>query len=104
MRRIIGVALCVLGVALAIFGVVWIAVIWPALARVPANLDQETLQEGTVTLYDADHGANVTFDVINSRHYVAESASKDVVYLNETITFINTATDQEMPSLHASYF
>jgi hypothetical protein len=104
MRRIIGVALCVLGVALAIFGVVWITVIWPSLARVPADLDQETLQQGTVTLYDAEHGANVTFDVINSRHYVAVGASKDIVYLNETVAFTNTATDQEMPSVHASYF
>jgi hypothetical protein len=104
MRRIIGVALCVLGVALAIFGVVWITVIWPSLARVPADLDQETLQQGTVTLYDAEHGANVTFDIINSRHYVAVGASKDIVYLNETITFTNTATDQKIPSLDASYF
>jgi hypothetical protein len=104
MRRILGVGLCVLGLGLAIFGVVWITVIWPSLARVPADLDQETLQQGTVTLYDAEHGANATFDIINSRHYVAVGASKDIVYLNETITFTNTATDQKIPSLDASYF
>jgi hypothetical protein len=104
MRRKIGVALCVLGALLAVFGIIWITVIWPSLARVPADLDQETFQQGTVTLYDSGHDAYVTFDVINSRHYVAVAASKDIVYLDETITFTDTATDQEIPSLYAKYF
>jgi hypothetical protein len=103
MKRKIGVALCVLGVLLAIFGIIWITVIWPSLARIPADLDQETIQQGTVALYDAQHDAYVTYDVTNSRHYVAVKASKDIVYLNETIRFTDTATGQEMPSVRANY-
>jgi hypothetical protein len=104
MKRKVGIALCVLGVLLAIFGIVWITVIWPSLARIPADLDQETIQQGTVTLYDSAHDAYVTYEVTNSRHYVARKASKDIVYLDETITFTDTATGQEIPSLSASYF
>lgn len=104
MRRKTGVALCILGVLLAVFGIIWMTVVWPGLAKVPADLDQETLQQGTVTLYDADHDAYVTYNVINSRHYVAVAASSDIVYLNETITFTDTDTNQEIPSLHAKYF
>jgi hypothetical protein len=103
MKRTIGVALCVLGVLLAVFGIIWITVIWPGLARIPADLNQETIQQGTVTLYDAQHDAYVTNDVTNSRHYVAVKASKDIVYLNETVTFTDTATGQEMPSVRANY-
>lgn len=103
MKKKAGIALCVLGLVLAIFGIVWITVLWPSLARIPANLDQETLQQGTVTLYDAERDAYVTLDVINSRHYVAREANKDILYLDETITFTNTAVDQEIPSLRANY-
>jgi uncharacterized membrane protein len=92
MRRKIGVAFCVLGVLLAIFGIVWITAIWPGLAKIPADLDQETIQQGTVTLYDAQHDAYVTYNVTNSRHYVAVKASKNIVYLDETIAFTNTDT------------
>jgi hypothetical protein len=104
MKRKIGVALCVLGVLLAVFGIVWITAIWPSLAKIPADLDQETIQQGTVTLYDAQSDAYVTSNITNSRHYVAVKASKDIVYLNETITFTDTATGQEIPALHANYF
>jgi len=103
MKRRIGVALCVLGVLLAIFGIVLITVLWPSLARIPADLDQETIQQGPVTLYDGQHDAYVTYNVTSSRHYVAVKASKEIVYLNETITFTDTATGQEMPSVRANY-
>jgi hypothetical protein len=103
MKRKIGVALCVLGVLLAIFGIIWITVIWPSLARIPADLDQETIQQGTVTLYDAGHDAYVTYDITSSRHYVALKASSSIVYLNETITYTDTATGQGIPSVSASY-
>ncbi len=103
MKRKIGIALCVLGVLLAIFGIIWVTVLWPSLARIPADLDQETIQQGTVTLYDSAHDAYVTYNVTNSRHYVAVKASKDIVYLDETITFTDIATGQEIPTLRASY-
>jgi hypothetical protein len=104
MKRKAGIALCALGVAFAVFGIVWITVLWPNLAKVPADLDQETLQQGIVTLYDSGQDAYVTYDVINSRHYIAAAASGDIVYLDEIITFTDTATNQETPSLHAEYF
>ncbi len=103
MRRKIGIALCVLGVLLAVFGTIWVTVLWPSLARIPANLDQETIQEGTVKLYDPEHRGYVTYDVTNSRHYVAAKASKDIVYLEETITFTDEATGEKIPSLYAKY-
>ena len=104
MRRKLGVALCVLGVLLAVFGIIWITVIWPSLARIPADLDQETIQQGMVALYNADHDAYDNYSVTNSRHYVAVKASKDIVYLDEAVTFTDTATGQGIPSLSVNYF
>ncbi len=102
-RRIAGIALCVLGVAVAIFAVVWVTVLWPSLSKIPADFDQETIQEGTVTLYNAEHHAYDNYSVTNSRHYVAVQASRDIVYLDETLTFTNLDTDEDMPSLQANY-
>ena len=104
MKRKIGIALCVLGVGLVIFGIVWAKVVFPNLTKMPADLDQETVQEGTVSVYDGAQNANVTYNVTNSRHYVAVSASKDVVYLHDKITFTNSDTNEPIPSLAADYF
>lgn len=104
MRRKIGIALCLVGVALVIFGIVWAKVVFPNLTKMPANLDQETIQEGTVSVYDPAQNGNITYNVTNSRHYVAVWASKDIVCLHDKITFTNNDTNEPIPSLAADYF
>jgi len=89
---------------LAVFGIVWMTVVWPSLAKVPTGFDQEVLQQGTVTVYDSAHDAYVTYDVINSRHYVAVAAKGDILYIDDIITFTDTSTSQEIPFLRAKYF
>lgn len=105
MRRKIGVALCVLGVLLAIFGIVWITVIWPGLARLPADLQQQVDFQGTVGLFDADHGVTMSFDVIGHRKYTALSATKDIIYLQEDVWFEIAGTDppQEIDHLRQQF-
>ncbi len=76
MRRKIGVALCILGVLLAVFGIVWMTVVWPSLAKVPADLEQQVDLQGTVSLYDSERGANVSFDVIGHRKYTAREGQR----------------------------
>ena len=106
MRKKIGVALCVLGVLLAIFGIIWITAIWPSLAKVPADLEQQVDLQGTVSLYDSERGANVSFDVIGHRKYTALKASEDVVYLDENVWFDLAGTDppQELEQLREEFF
>jgi hypothetical protein len=103
MRRIIGAALCVLGLALAIFGAVWITVVWPSLAKVPAGLKQQVDLQGTVDLYDPGQGAAASFDVSGHRKYTALSATDDIVYLQEDIWFEIAGTDQELEDLREQY-
>lgn len=96
MRRKIGVVLGVLGVLALVFGVVWVTVIWPGLARIPANLVQQVDLQGTMTLFDPEHGGPVTYDVATHRKYTAQSATGDVVYLREDIWAEDTATSREV--------
>ena len=103
MKRTIGVALCVLGVLLAIFGIIWITVIWPSRARIPADLEQQVDLQGTVTLYE--NGAYVSYDVTGHRKYTAVEATRAIVYLNEDIWFDLADTDppQEETSLRQNF-
>ena len=93
MRRKIGIALCVLGVLLVVFGIIWITVLWPSLTKVPADLEQQVDLQGTVSLYDAELGATESFDVIGHRKYTALKASEDIVYLDEDVWFDLAGTD-----------
>ena len=95
MRRKIGVVLGILGVLALVFGVVWMTVIWPGLAKIPANLGQQVDLQGTMTLFSEEHGA-MTYDVSGHRKYTAQSATDDVVYLREDIWFEIAGTDQEI--------
>lgn len=106
MRRKVGVALSILGVLLAVFGIVWMTVVWPSLAKVPADLVQQVDLQGTVSLYDAESGATVSFDVIGHRKYTAVEARGDILYLNEDLWFeiANTNPTQELEQLREQYF
>jgi hypothetical protein len=106
MRRKVGVALSILGVLLAVFGIVWIAVVWPSLAKVPADLVQQVDLQGTVSLYDAESGATVSYDVIGHRKYTAVEASEDIVYLDEDVWFDLAGTNppQELKQLREEFF
>ncbi len=105
MRRKIGVALCVLGVLLAVFGIIWMTVVWPSLAKVPADLEQQVNLQGTVSLYDSELGTNVSFDVVGHRKYTAFKASADIVYLGENVWFDLAGTDppQELEQLREEF-
>ena len=106
MRRKIGVALCILGVLLAVFGIIWLTVIWPSLTKVPSDLEQQVDLQGTVSLYDDGLGTNVSYDVIGHRKYTAFRASEDILYLYEDVWFELAGTDppQELEQLREHYF
>jgi Porin PorA len=103
MRRKIGVVLGVLGVLALVFGVVWMTVVWPSLAKVPADLEQQVDLQGTVTLYDEAHGGEVTMDVSGHRKYTALSATDDVLYMREDLWFDIAGTDQEIGALRQKF-
>jgi hypothetical protein len=106
MRRKIGVALCILGVLLAVFGIIWMTVIWPSLTKVPSDLEQQVDLQGTVSLYDDGLGTNVSYDVIGHRKYTALKASEDILYLDEDVWFDLAGTDppQELEQLREEFF
>lgn len=101
----IGLVLCVLGVCLAIFGIVWTTVVWPNLSKLPADLSQQVDIQGTIKLYDPATGGQMAFDIIGARKYVAVAHTDDLIWLQEDIWFNIAGTDppQEVPGVRARY-
>lgn len=98
-KKCVAIPIAVIGVALLIFGAVWMTVIFPALNKIPADLRSVTQQQGTVTVFDPDTYQLVTYDVIGTRKYETVRCCGDVIYLEEDITFVDANTGQEIPSL-----
>jgi len=98
-KKWVAIIVAVIGVALLIFGAVWMTVIFPALNKIPADLKSVTQQQGTVTVFDPDTYQLVTYDVIATRKYETVRCCGDVIYLEEDITFVDANTGQEIPSL-----
>jgi hypothetical protein len=98
-KKWVAVTLAVIGVALLIFGVVWMTVIFPALNKIPADLKSVTQQQGTAAVFDPDTYQLVTYDVIGTRKYETVRCCGGVIYLEEDISFIDANTGQEIPSL-----
>lgn len=94
--------LAAIAVALVIFGVVWVTIIFPGMKKVPPDLDQAVQYQGTVTVLDAETYQPVTYDAIVTRRCQAVRCSGDVIYIDEDVSFVDSKTGQEIPSLHES--
>ena len=49
-----GIGLAALGVALVIFGLVWVTIIFPGLKKVPDDLNKTVQYDGVVTMIDPE--------------------------------------------------
>lgn len=100
-KRRTGIILIVIGVVLVIFGAVWMTVIFPALDKLPADLERAVQYEGTVSVFDSEAYQLVTYDVLVTRSYHAVKCRGDTLYLEEDVSFADAHTGQEIPSLHS---
>jgi hypothetical protein len=102
-KTLIGKVLLVLGSVLVIFGALWVAIIFPGINRVPADLVFSTEQDGTVAVYDSDLMQPVSYDVVGTRGYEGVRSRGDTVYLRESCSFINTDTGEGLPFLDSEF-
>ncbi len=97
-----GVILTALGVVFVSFGILWVTVIFPDLTKVPVDLEKSVQYQGTVTVLDTETYQPLTYDAIVTRTAEAVRHRGDVVYINEEVSFVDSKTGQEIPSLHES--
>jgi hypothetical protein len=89
-------------VALLIFGVVWVTIIFPGLKKVPDDLDKTVRYDGVMTMIDPETYQPLSYDVIVTRRCKAVRCRGDVIYIREDISFVDKETGQEIVPLRES--
>lgn len=97
-----GIALAAVGVALVIFGVVWVTIIFPDLKKVSDDLDKTVQYDGVVTMIDPETYQPLTYNVLVTRTCKAVRCRGDVIYIREDISFVDKGTGQEIALLQES--
>ena len=88
--------------ALVIFGVVWVTIIFPGLKKVPDDLNKTVQYDGVVTMIDPETYQPLNYDVIVTRRCKAVRCRGDVIYIREDISFVDKETGQEIVPLRGS--
>jgi len=89
--------LATVAAALIVFGAVWTAVIFPALNKIPHDLEWTVQYQGNITVLDAETSQPVTYDVVGTRTFTTVRCSGDTIYLREEISFTDASTGQYLP-------
>ena len=77
-----------LGLILIVLALVWLFAIFPGMAKLPADYEQEYTFEGSVQVYDAELGALVLIQTTMTRTLTATDVTEDdVLLLQQDIVF-----------------
>ena len=94
-----GLIVSVVGLILVILGVLWIAVIWPSLDKIPASYDRTLYFDGNVTVPDqANPGQTATFPIEQILQQNGNGTKGDALFVHEKYTVMNALTGQEIPA------
>ena len=91
----------VVGLLLVILGVLWITVIFPALEKLPLDLDEEFDFDGIFTVTNPLTGEVDEFPVRIHREWKANGTADGALLINETMTFTNTDTGEDISERYA---
>ena len=78
--------LIIAGLLLVILAILWLLLIFPAVAKLPADLSETTVFEGTYYVMDPQTQQMEQIPVNVERHYEATEIQDGVLILNQTIT------------------
>ena len=93
-----GLIVSVVGLILVILGVLWIAVIWPSLNKMPASYNKTLYFDGNVTMPDqATPGQMITFPIEQILQQNSNGTQDDALFVHEKYTVYNAITDEELP-------
>ncbi len=106
MQSLIGyrkVIIALAGAILVVFGAVWMTALLPAMSKVPTDLDETVVLEGTYQVADSQTGQLSSIPVTVTR--VSEGAGTeagDILLVQETITAANSETGEDLTAMFGS--
>lgn len=89
----------VVGLILVILGVLWIAVIWPSLNKMPASLDKTLYFDGNIKVPDQTiPGQMVTFPIEEILQQNGNGTQDGALFVHEKYIVTNAITGEELPA------
>jgi len=87
-----------IGLALVVFALIWLWVIFPSMAKMPADYEQEYAFEGSVQVFVPERGVLVPIQTTMERNLTATSITEDdVLLLQQEIIFYAVTSGGEVP-------
>jgi len=95
-----GIVVCVVGIVLVILGVIWSMVIFPALSKVPTDLDKTLYFDGNFTVPNQATGSMVTFPIEQILQQNGNGTQDGALFVHEKYTVKNAATGDDLSAYY----
>jgi len=95
-----GIALSVVGIVLLIVGVLWLTVIFPALAKIPTGYESTYYFEGTFSAFNPATQSMVSFPVTQTMAQEATGTQDGALLIHEKRTVINAGDGSDITATY----
>jgi len=95
-----GIILSVIGAVLLIVGILWITVIFPALAQIPTSYERSYYFDGNFAVLDPATQSMISFPVEQTLTQKAMGTQDGALLIHEKRTIINAATQTDLSSVY----
>jgi len=94
------IILAIVGAVLAIFGALWVAVIFPSLDKMPADYEQTLYFDGTFSVMNPATMSMDSFPIKQTLAQEAIGTEDGALLIHEVSTFINADTGEDISAIY----
>ena len=95
-----GIILSVIGIVLVIVGILWITVIFPALAQIPKDYERTYYFDGTFSVLNSETQSMDSFPIEQALAQKANGTKDGAMLIHEKSTVVNSATGTELSAYY----
>lgn len=95
-----GIILSVIGIVLVIVGILWITVIFPALAQIPKDYERTYYFVGTFSVLNSDTHSMDSFPIEQALAQKANGTKDGAMLIHEKSTVVNSATGTDLSAYY----
>ena len=95
-----GIILSVIGIVLVIVGILWVTVIFPALAQIPKDYERTYYFDGTFSVLNSDTQSMDSFPIEQALAQKANGTKDGAMLIHEKSTVVNSATGTDLSAYY----
>ena len=95
-----GIILSVIGIVLVIVGILWVTVIFPALAQIPKDYERTYYFDGTFSVLNSETQSMDSFPIEQALAQKANGTKDGAMLIHEKSTVVNSATGTDLSAYY----